>query len=92
MEAIRVQQVVTKDGEIMLKGLPYKTGQSVEIILLPESAKQSSRIGLTVEQLRQSGLIGLWKDREEVQDSSVYARQLREEAQQRGEINYDFAG
>ena len=92
MEAIRVQQVITKDGEIMLKGLPYKTGQSVEIILLPESVKPSSRPGLTVERLRQSGLIGLWKDREEIQDSSVYARQLREQAQQRGEINYDFAG
>ena len=91
MDAIRVQQVVIKDGEILLTGLPYKTGQSVEIILLPESVKPFSRTGLTVRRLRQSGLIGLWKDREDIQDSAAYARQLREQAQRRGEINYDFA-
>ncbi len=92
MDAIRVQQVVTKDGEVLVTGLPYKKGQFVEIILLPEPLKLFSRVGLTVCRLRQSGLIGLWKDREDIQDSAVYARQLREQAQRRGEINYDFAG
>lgn len=81
MDAIRVQQVVTKDGEILVTGLPYKKGQFVEIILLPEPLKLFSRVGLTVGRLRQSGLIGLWKDREDIQDSAVYARQLREQAQ-----------
>jgi hypothetical protein len=92
MDAIRVQQVVTKDGEVLVTGLPYKKGQFVEIILLPEPLKLFSRVGLTVRRLRQSGLIGLWKDREDIQDSAAYARQLREQAQRRGEINYDFAG
>ncbi|MGE0887359.1 MAG: hypothetical protein AB7P14_27880 [Blastocatellales bacterium] len=92
MEAIRVQQVVTKDGEIMLTGLPYKTGQSVEVILLLENTKQPLQTRLTVGQLRQSGLIGLWEGREDIQDGSDYARQLREQAHQRGDINYDFAG
>lgn len=92
MEAMRVQQVITKDGELLLTGLPYKTGQAVEIILLPEPVAQSARAGLTVRRLRQSGLIGLWKDREDIQDSAAFARQLRGQAQQRGEINYDFAG
>ena len=92
MHAIRVQQVVTKDGEILVTGLPYKKGQFVEIILLPEPLKLFSRVGLTAPQLRQSGLIGLWKDRDDIQDSAVYARQLREQAQRRGEINYDLTG
>lgn len=92
MEAIRVQQVVDEDGEVLITGLPYKRGQVVEIILLSGAPKQISRPGLTVRQLRQSGLIGLWKDREDIQDSSVYARQLREQAQRRGEIKYDLAG
>lgn len=38
---------------------------------------------LTVGDLRRSGLLGMWKDREDIQDSSVYARQLREAAQNR---------
>jgi len=29
------------------------------------------------------GLIGLWKDREDIEDSAAYARQLREQAQRR---------
>lgn len=91
MEAIRVQQVVTNDGELGLTGLPYKTGQSVEIILLPEAAPLTSGAGLTVQQFRQSGLIGLWADRDDIQDSATYARQLRAQAQQRGEINHDPA-
>lgn len=81
MDAIRVQQVVTKDGEILVTGLPYKKGQFVEIILLPEPLKLFSHVGLTARRLRQSGLIGLWKDREDIQDSAAYARQLREQAQ-----------
>lgn len=92
MEAIRVQQVVAKDGEVLLTGLPYKRGQFVEVILLPQPLRPFSRPRLTVRQLRQSGLIGLWKGREDIQDSAVYARQLREQAQQRGEIRYDFTG
>jgi hypothetical protein len=41
---------------------------------------------LTVGRLRRSGLIGLWQDRDDIGDSSVYARRLREQTQQRGDI------
>ncbi len=37
MEAIRIQKVVEKDGEILMKGLPCKKGQQVEMILLIET-------------------------------------------------------
>ena len=92
MEAIRVHQVIAEDGEVVITDLPYKKGQAVEIILLLQPTKITPRSRLTVRQLRQSGLIGLWKDRNDIRDSAVYARRLREQAQKRGDINYDFVG
>ena len=92
MEAIRIQQVMSRDGEVVITGLPYRKGQSVEIILLPQSAQTAVRPRLTVHQFRELGLIGLWKDRADIEDSSVYARQLREEAQHRRHIDYDIPG
>ena len=90
MEAVRFQQVVVKDGEVLVRGVPYKKGQIVEIIVLSPPPKTIPRSHLTVRQLRQSGLIGLWKERGDIQDSAAYARRLREQAQKRGDINYDL--
>ena len=92
MEALRVEQVVAEDGQMTITGLPYKRGQWVEVILLPQPQKTLRRSRFTIRQLRQSGLIGLWQDRDDMEDSTAYARRLREQAQQRGEIHYDFAG
>jgi len=90
MEAVRVQQVVVKNGEVLIRGIPCKKGQIVDIIVLSQPPKTMPRSHLTVGQLRQSGLIGLWKERDDIQDSAAYARRLREQAQKRGDINYDF--
>jgi len=92
MEAIRVQKFIAEDGKVVITGLPYKKGQAIEIILLFQPTRITPRSRLTVRQLRQSGLIGLWKDRNDIQDSSAYARRLREQAQKRGDISYDFVG
>ena len=89
MEALRIEQIFEKDGEIEVTGLPYKKGQYIEIILIPKPTRKK-RPRLTVGRFRQSGLIGIWKDRDDIQNSSVYARQLREQAQHRG--HYDLAG
>jgi hypothetical protein len=83
MEAVRVHKLVEKDGEILLTGLPCKKGQQVEMIVLIEPAAMPARPRLTARQLLHSGLIGLWKDREDIEDSVAYARQLREHAQRR---------
>jgi hypothetical protein len=83
MEAIRLQRAVEKDGEIFLTGLPYKKGQSVEMILLIDRSAAPSRPRLTARQLLSSELIGLWEDRNDIEDSAAYARQLREQAQNR---------
>jgi hypothetical protein len=85
MEAIRREEVIVKDGQIHLTGLPYRRGDRVEVIVLPRAGEARTPLRLTVRQLRQSGLIGLWKDRSDLEDSSTYARRLRERAQQRGE-------
>jgi hypothetical protein len=86
MEAIRVHQIVDKQGEILMTDLPFQLGQQVEVIILYQPVTKIKKNRLTVGQFRQSGLIGLWKDRDDIGDSAVYARQLREQAQQRGHI------
>lgn len=83
MEAVRVHKVVEKDGEILVTGLPCRKGQQVEMIVLIESAATPERPRLTAHRLLHSGLIGLWKDRQDIEDSAAYARQLRERAQRR---------
>jgi len=90
MEAIRVNEIIAKDGEISITGLPYKKGQCVEIIVFSK-VMDINRPSLTVRKFRQAGLIGMWKERDDIVDSSVYARQLREQAQLRRHINDDFA-
>jgi hypothetical protein len=85
MEAIRREAVIVKDGQIHLTGLPYRRGDRVEVIVLPWAGKNRTPLRLTVRQLRESGLIGLWKDRTDIEDSSTYARHLRELAQKREE-------
>ena len=83
MDTIRLRKVVKKDGEILITGLPCKKGQYVEIFMLIEPSAVPKRPNLTALHLRHSSLIGLWKDRKDIDDSAVYARQLREQAQRR---------
>ncbi len=83
METIRLQKIVEKDGEISVTGLPCKKGQAVEMILRIKPSSTSGHSSLTARKLLHSGLIGIWKDREDIQDSTEYARQLREQAQKR---------
>ena len=83
METVRLHKVVEKDGEILVTGLPCKKGQSVEMIILIEPAAAPDHSLSTARRLLRSDLIGLWKDRQDIEDSAAYARQLREQAQRR---------
>jgi len=87
MEAVRLEQRLKEGGEIVITGLPSRRGQWVEVIVLPQPQIQTTeaRPHPTVGQLRRSGLIGLWKDRTDIEDSTLYARCLREQAQNRGD-------
>ncbi len=82
MKTIHLHKEIEKDGEISVTGLPFKKGQRVEVILVPESSV-TSKPRLTAHQLLHSELVGLWKDREDIGDSATYVRQLREKAQGR---------
>lgn len=81
MQAIKILDVVKKDGEIKMTGLPLKKGQRVELIVMTESGVESS--GFSAQNLLESKVVGLWKDRP-IKDSAMFARKLREEAQKRG--------
>ena len=83
MEAIRVQQIIQKRGELIIRNLPVEKGQQVEVLLLFTPSEVPKRSRLTARQLLHSELIGLWKDRQDILDSASYARQLREQAQRR---------
>jgi len=88
MDAVRLEQMVAEDGQLTIIGLPFKKGAMVEVIVLPQAERSSRRRSrLTVGQLRRSNLIGLWEDRDDIEDSAVYARRLRERAQNRREIS-----
>lgn len=80
LNTITVEQRITVDGEITIKGLPIKRGQYVEVIVVPHEEKMPLKEPLTVRGLKHSGLIGLWKDRKDITDSATYARLLREQA------------
>jgi hypothetical protein len=83
METIQRRQVIEKDGEVRVTGVPCKKGQQVELILFIEPLTKAKRFPLTARRLLDSGLIGLWKDRKDLSESAVYAHQLREQAQKR---------
>ncbi|MBI4767028.1 MAG: hypothetical protein HY787_20975 [Deltaproteobacteria bacterium] len=81
MEAIKIQKVVNKDGEIRMTGLPFKKGQRIELILLTDPLSEESTKA-TARTMLNSGIVGLWKDRP-IDDSVEFARQLRKDAQTR---------
>jgi len=85
MDTMRIEHTVTTEGEILVRGLPLKRGDKVELIVLHHAKHLKSLNPNTVGQLRHSGVIGMWKDREDIADSAIYARRLRETAETRRE-------
>lgn len=83
MESIRLRETIQTDGELVLRNLPCKKGQTVEVTLTVHPNDVPARPVMTGADLIESGLIGMWKDRKDIEDSSAYARRLREEAEQR---------
>jgi hypothetical protein len=82
LAAICLKKTVEKDGEILLTGLPFKKGEHVVITVEAESIEEPRR-HMTAKDLLESGLVGIWADREDIGDSSEFARQLREKVEKR---------
>ena len=87
MQALKVHQVVKKDGEIRLTGLPCQKGQDVEMILLLDDATASRAPVLRASDLKKSNLAGLWNDRGDIDDTPSFARGLREQNQRRRRLS-----
>ena len=81
MQAIKILEIVKKDGELKMSGLPLRKGQRVEMIVMTEPLI-TEFIGATAQILLKSKIVGLWKDHP-IEDSAMYARKLRDEAQNR---------
>ena len=84
MEAFRKRALVEEDGKVTVSGVPYRKGDRVEVILI-KSGRARRKRGMTAGEWLDSGLVGLWADRDDIGDSSEFARALREKAQRRGD-------
>lgn len=87
MEAVRRKAKIKKDGELIVTGLPFRAGQTVDLILLADTEraviKPRARKKMTFRDLLNSEAVGMWKDRTDIGDSAKFARRLREQAQNR---------
>ena len=83
MKALRIEKTLKNDGELALSGLPFKRGEKVDVIIRAKSCEKPELRGVTAADLLNSGLVGLWADRDDIGDSSEFARKLREKAQRR---------
>lgn len=82
MESERRYTTIKKNGSLNIKNLPFKKGQRVEIILLPEEIVRYTQRFLTGKELTQSDIVGLWKNRR-ITDSVEYSCKLRAKAEKR---------
>jgi len=77
---LNLEAVVERDGEIRLHDLPFRKGEKVEMTVRPVKIGGAKK-ALTARQLLASGLVGMWKDRDDIGDSTAYARYLRQLAE-----------
>ncbi len=83
MEAIERDHVISKDGELVVSGLPFKTGETIHVILIARKSKDPTPRGIGIRELKNSKIFGMWKNRTDIGDSTEYARKLRKEAANR---------
>jgi len=88
MEAVQRRQILAKDGEVLVTGLPYRKGDAVEVIVLPQPAASER---LTVGDLRRSGQIGRSQYRDAIGAGSTFARPLRAQGAALGDPPHDPA-
>jgi hypothetical protein len=66
------------DGKAIVPDEPVDLPMDTPLFVFVESKRP-----MTGKDVLESGLIGLWKDRTDIGDPGEYARQLREQAQNR---------
>jgi hypothetical protein len=83
MSAVRLSAVLEEDGQVTFTGLPFRRGESVELVVSGEPRRPRDIPHFTGRQILDSGIVGLWMDRDDIGDSQTYARKLREEVETR---------
>lgn len=48
MQALRVETTISKNGELQVKGLPFRPGERVEVIVLPLDRRKPAAKTLTL--------------------------------------------
>lgn len=81
--SLKVQKVIETDGEICITNIPFRKGERWEVIIRSATSPQEDKPPLTARKLLESGLVGMWKDRQDIGDSVIYARHLRVQSQNR---------
>jgi hypothetical protein len=76
---VNAYQGSVQGGQLHLDdGSQLPDGTRVIVVVVEE---QEPVGGLTARELAESELVGMWADRADIEDSSTFARQLREQAQ-----------
>ena len=83
---VAIGEATLREADGYIKELRIQDVETIDEISEPfkEDASPKPATGCELlAALRQSGLIGFWKERTDIGDSSVFARQLRKLAQER---------
>lgn len=79
MTLVEIVTTIETDGELTLFNLPIKKGQQIKVQIEEVQPKQ----GMTAAEFLSSEFFGMWADREDIEDSAKFSRQLREQLQHR---------
>ena len=72
MNAHKLQTVLSQDGQLVLKGLPFRAGETVEVIVLAQTALKSQHDIDTAESLYLTGISGMMEEWESEADEIAY--------------------
>jgi hypothetical protein len=79
MALVEVVTTIRVDGELALFNLPIKKGQQIKVQIEEIEPEPS----MTAAEFLNSEFFGMWAGREDIEDSSEFSRQLREQLQNR---------
>jgi len=76
---------IEEKGKIQLEGdisdLPV--GKRIQVVILEEDDEPEEVKGITGAEILASGLVGMWADRDDIQDSTEFAENLRRKWERR---------
>jgi hypothetical protein len=71
----KVKTTIIKDGELIIQGLPFKQGDTVDLTLTKDNVKRH----LTCGDILTMPIVGLWAERDDISDTLDFADHIRNE-------------